>query len=203
LLVGALRDPAPIGDVVQEFLSDDSLVIVARPAHPLMARTDLALTDLAAYPFVVSTEGTPTRAAFDRPFRAAQVAPVSLVETGSMILMRELLQRTDNIGCISGLQVQAEVASGAFWIVPLPLGQTAHPIGMTRRAGWLPTKAQQEFIDAVRATLRDEAPRPLTPNLWAEMMTRATVPKDAVDPLSSTNRVGDSRSKGRRRGRSA
>ena len=162
-LVGALRDPAPIGDVVQEFLFDDSLVMVARPLHPLMARADLTLTDLAAHPFVVSTEGTPTRAAFDRLFRTAQIAPVSLVETGSMILMRELLQRSDDIGCISRLQVQAEVTSGALGVLPLPLLQTTRPIGLTRRADWLPTKAQQEFLDALKATLRNEDPSPVTP----------------------------------------
>lgn len=157
-LVGALRDPPPISDVVQEFLFDDSLVMVARPLHPLMARADLTLTDLANFPFVVSTEGTPTRAAFDRLFRTAQLTPVSLVETGSMILMREVLQRSDDIGCISRLQVQAEVASGALGVLPLPLVQTARPIGLTRRADWLPTKAQQEFLVALKDILRDEDP---------------------------------------------
>ena len=155
-LIGALRDPPPPGEVVQEFLFDDSLVMVAAPTHPLMTAPGLTLADLAAYPFVVSTQGTPTRAAFDRLFDEARVGPASLVETGSMILMRELLRRTHDIGCISRLQVQAEVASGALAVLPLPLPQTARPIGLTRRADWMPTLAQQEFIKALKASLAED-----------------------------------------------
>ena len=156
-LIGALRDPAPLGDIVQEFLFDDILVMVAAPTHPLHATQGLILANLAAYPFVVSTEGTPTRAAFDRLFSEARLRPASLVETGSMILMRELLQRSDNIGCISRLQVQAEVASGALSVLPLVLPQTVRPIGLTRRADWMPTLAQQEFIKTLKASLADDA----------------------------------------------
>ncbi len=156
-LIGALRDPAPLGDIVQEFLFDDILVMVAAPTHPLHATQGLILANLAAYPFVVSTEGTPTRAAFDRLFAEARLRPVSLVETGSMILMRELLRRSDNIGCISRLQVQAEVASGALSVLPLVLPQTVRPIGLTRRADWMPTLAQQEFIKTLKASLADDA----------------------------------------------
>ena len=156
-LIGALRDPAPLGDIVQEFLFDDILVMVAAPTHPLHATQGLILANLAAYPFVVSTEGTPTRAAFDRLFAEARLRPVSLVETGSMILMRELLRRSDDIGCISRLQVQAEVASGALSVLPLVLPQTVRPIGLTRRADWMPTLAQQEFIKTLKASLADDA----------------------------------------------
>lgn len=155
-LVGALRDPAPIGDVEQEPLFDDTLVMVARNGHPLMSSRRLTITQLADYPFVVATEATPTRVAFDRLFREAGVAPASLVETGSMILMRELLRRSDHIGCISLLQVQAEVQSGAIGALPISLRQTTRAIGLTRRVGWVPTTTQQEFLDDLRAALRED-----------------------------------------------
>jgi DNA-binding transcriptional LysR family regulator len=73
-----------------------------------------------------------------------------------MILMRELLRRSDHIGCISRLQVQAEVRSGAIAELPIPLPQTTRPIGITRRTGWLATKAQREFLDDLRTALRED-----------------------------------------------
>lgn len=155
-LLGALRDPAPIGDVEQHALFKDILVMVARRGHPLAKARRLGLGQLAAHPFVVATEGTPTRAAFDRLFRTAGVAPVSLVETGSMILMRELLQLSDHIGCISRLQVQAEIRSGALVTLPIPLAQTARAIGITRRTGWGPTKAQAEFLEDLSVAISEE-----------------------------------------------
>lgn len=151
-LVGALRDPAPIGDIAQQPLFDDSLVMVARRDHPLMGRSRVTVEDLAAYPCVVATAHTPTRRYFDRLFAPlGSGAPISIVETGSMILMRELLRVSDHIGCISRLQVSAEIDLGLIAELPIELEGSARPIGLTVRAGWVPTKAQAEFLEDLRA----------------------------------------------------
>jgi DNA-binding transcriptional LysR family regulator len=151
-LIGALRDPAPIGDIVQERLFDDGLLFVARKDHPILANAQPGLTDLFAYPIVVATEGTPTRRAFDG-LSARFGPPPSLVETGSMILMRELLRLSDHLGCISQLQIEAEIGLGALAKVPVDLADTRRAIGLTLRSDWLPTQAQAEFL----ADLRDTA----------------------------------------------
>ena len=148
-LIGALRDPAPIGDIVQVPLFDDRLQIVARSGHPALDLPNPTLTDLMAYPFVVSPEGAPARTAFDRITSRAGHPP-SLVETGSMVLMRELLQISDHLGCISQTQIAAEVRLGALVPVPVDLADTTRPIGLTHRADWLPTRAQGEFLEDLR-----------------------------------------------------
>jgi DNA-binding transcriptional LysR family regulator len=150
-LIGALRDPAPIGDIVQERLFDDGLLFVARKEHPVLLQDQPDLTDLFTYPIVVATEGTPTRRAFDG-LSAQFGPPPSLVETGSMILMRELLRLSDHLGCISQLQIEAEIGFGALVQVPVDLADTRRPIGLTFRADWLPTRAQAEFLHDLRDT---------------------------------------------------
>jgi len=147
-LIGALRDPVPIADVVQERLFDDSLVIVARPGHPVLQGRPPPLSELLAHPFVVSVAGSPGRIAFDA-LTAAHGRPVSLVETGSMIVMRELLALSDHLGCISRLQIEAEVRLGAVRRVDMDLPNSIRPIGTTRRIGWVPTRAQATFLSAV------------------------------------------------------
>lgn len=156
-LIGALRDPAPIGDIVQEPLFQDGLDIVARPDHPALALVRPRLADLLAYPFVVGTEGAPGRLIFDR-ITAPLGAPPSLVETGSMILMRELLRVSDHLGCISHLQIEAEIGLGAVVRIPLDLTDTRRPIGLTRRADWLPTLAQADFLEDLRAVSAELSP---------------------------------------------
>lgn len=121
---------------------------------PALRRGRPATADLARFPFVVSTEGTPTRRAFDRLFKRAGCRPQSLIETGSMILMRELLRISDHIGCISRLQVEAELALGAMTVLPFAMDETVRPIGLTLRSGWVPTAAQQDFLDALRSVAR-------------------------------------------------
>lgn len=73
-MVGALRDPVPIDDVVQEALFEDTLVILAGRGHPQLD-TALDVARLAAFPWLVTRENTPSRTQFDAMFDAAGVAP--------------------------------------------------------------------------------------------------------------------------------
>ncbi len=156
-LIGALRDPAPIGDIVQDRLFDDGLLFVARRDHPILSQEPARLAQVFAHPVVVATEGTPTRRAFDA-LAATHGTPPSLVETGSMILMRELLRISDHLGCISRLQIAAEIGLGVLAPVPVDLTDTLRPIGLTLRRDWLPTRAQAAFLADLRAVAA-EGPR--------------------------------------------
>jgi len=152
LIIGALRDPAPIGDIEQQPLFDDGLVVVARRDHPLIGGPPPTLADLARYPWVVPIELAPTRRYCDRLFAPlGDAAPKSLVETGSIVLMRELLRVSDHVGCISRLQIAAEIDHGHIAEVPFALEGSSRPIGLTIRSGWVPTRAQAEFLDDLRA----------------------------------------------------
>ncbi|RAI02366.1 LysR family transcriptional regulator [Acuticoccus sediminis] len=147
VLVGALRDPPPIDDVVEEALFDDRLAVIARKDHPAAA-TPLTPDVLAEWPWVVPRHGTPTRAQFDAYFGTRK--PSSIIESGSVILMRELLARSDHLGCISRLQAEAEIDKGLVAALPVDLPGT-RPIGLTLRRDWSPTRAQDEFLDALRS----------------------------------------------------
>lgn len=148
ILIGALRDTPPAEDVIQKPLFQDDLMIVARPGHPVLENP----ASLACYPFVVGLAGTPGRQAFDR-LMAGFGTPPSLIETGSMILMREILAITNHLGCISRLQIAAEIRLGAVVPVPVPMQGTSRIIGLTMRSDWLPTRAQSAFLDAIEAEL--------------------------------------------------
>lgn len=153
-LVGALRNPAPIGDVVQRPLFEDELIIVCGKDHPLRRGTPPAsVADIAGFPWVVAAEGTPTRQVFTRLVETQGLAPRSLIETGSMVLMRELLQVSDHLGFISRLQIEPDLDLGAVHELAVPLPDTFRPIGLTLRDGWSPTRAQQEFLDELEAVV--------------------------------------------------
>jgi len=147
-LIGALRTPAPIGDVEQTPLFDDTLAIVAGPHHPLVGRTDIAVGDLLRYPWAVAAAGTPTRDHFDQMFTGTGLkAPESIVETASLILIRELLFNSDHLGCVSALQAEAEIEAGRLARIDFKLSDTARQIGITTRRGWKPTRSQGKLIE--------------------------------------------------------
>lgn len=152
-LIGALRDPPPIDDVVQEKLFDDTLVLLAGPDHPLHGQPLPSPVDLAKWPWLVTREGTPTRGLFERVFTQAGVAlPNGLIETGSVILMREMVQDNHHIACVSRAQAEGEIGRGLVNILAEDFGGARRPIGLTLREGWEPTPAQAQMLAAVRST---------------------------------------------------
>ncbi|KJS09189.1 MAG: LysR family transcriptional regulator [Hoeflea sp. BRH_c9] len=149
-LIGALRNPAPIGDIEQTPLFDDTLAIVAGPDHPLAGKSGLGVEDLINYPWAVAAAGTPTRDHFERMFSSAGLkTPESIVETASLILIRELLASSDHLGCVSALQAEAEIKAGRIARINFELSDTARPIGITTRRGWKPTPSQAKLIELV------------------------------------------------------
>ncbi len=151
LLIGALRHPAPIEDVTQDRLFDDGLVLLAGQSHPLRQKT-VTLRDLAAHPWLVPRAGTPSRQQFDAMFADGGLLPPSgLTETGSVILMREMLADGAHLACISQAQARSDLAHGLVHALEFRVPGPARPIGLTQRLGWRPTPAQADFIAALRA----------------------------------------------------
>lgn len=146
-LIGALREPAPIADVEESVLFHDTVVIVAGKDHPLIGRRDITREELASFPWVVSLKDTPIRQHFDALFDGCASPPQSIVESGSLILMRELISDSDYLGFISGGQARAEIDRALVRALDFDLTHTRRPIGLTKRSGWLPTAAQKEFLD--------------------------------------------------------
>lgn len=152
LLIGALRDPLPIGDIVQEPLFDDPLAVVARPGHPLFSHKGaLTPAELGRWPWVVPRRGTPTRSHFEALFHEAGMAvPDAVVETGSVILIRGLLENSDRLTLISLHQIRHEMQWGLLSPLPLDLSRSARPIGLTVRKDWRPTATQGRFLTLLR-----------------------------------------------------
>ncbi|PWC35587.1 LysR family transcriptional regulator [Azospirillum sp. TSO22-1] len=153
VLIGALRDPLPIEDVVQEPLFEDPIAVAARAFHPLSRKGKVTLDDLAACQWVVPRRGTPTRDRFETLLGGR--ATRGLVETSSQILVRGLLLGSDRLTFISAHQIRHEHELGLLVTLPVDLPGTERPIGLTMRRGWRPTPTQQLFIDFLREAGRN------------------------------------------------
>ncbi|MBF9030877.1 LysR family transcriptional regulator [Rhodobacterales bacterium HKCCE3408] len=159
VIFGAMRDPLPIADIVQEPLFSDHLTVVARPGHPLAGAGTVPLDRLGHHAWAVPRPGTPSRAQFDEAFdRRGMSLPQGVVECGSILLMRELLVRSDMLGCISGQQAGAELQRGLLVRIDVGVDWPARAIGLTHRAGWVPTAAQALLLDEIRAAAPAQPP---------------------------------------------
>lgn len=150
-IIGALRDPLPIGDVIQEPLFADHLAMLARPGHPLAHERDIPLDVLVRHPWIVPHPGTPSREQFDALFEQHGMSlPDSIIECGSVLLMRELLLKSDILGCISGQQAEADVRNRLLVPLRTTIDWPGRSIGVTYRSDWIPTFAQGLLLDEVR-----------------------------------------------------
>jgi LysR family transcriptional regulator, regulator for genes of the gallate degradation pathway len=150
LLIGALRYPAPIEDVVQERLFDDSLVLLAGVGHPLLTRP-VTPEALVEHPWLMPRAGTPSRLQFDKMFAARGLTVQGVTETGSVILMREMLGDGHHLACISQAQASGELTRGLVHALDFVVPGPPRPIGLTLRQGWRPTPAQEALLTALRA----------------------------------------------------
>lgn len=155
VMVGALRQPPPVEDVVETALFSDPLAVVVRKGHPLTGTRKPSIEMLARQSWVLPAPGTPTRQHFERIFTdKGLAAPEPAVEASSLIAVRGLLLENDMATLISRHQVRYEETAGLLESVKLDLGDTARPIGITTRANWVPTRLQGEFIAILREVCR-------------------------------------------------
>ena len=150
-IIGALREPIPAEDIVQERLFSDPLAIVAAHNHPLVGKAALTLEDALAYPWVAPPKNTPAgRYLFEKlQIQERKKTPVRAVSS-SLVFLRGLLAQGEYLTIISRHQISEEVRQGLLVPLPIALNNSERPIGITFRKDWRPTETQSKFVDLLR-----------------------------------------------------
>ena len=156
-IIGALRDPPPADDVIQETLFQDPLSIVVGANHPLLKRKSPSLKDTLNYPWIAPPRATPTGTYLYDTLKIPEAAntPVRIVSS-SLILLRGLMMQKDYITIMSSKQIEVEHDQGLLFPLPIELTDSARSIGLTFRIGWKPTATQNRFIDLIRDEFRND-----------------------------------------------
>jgi len=146
MMIGALRHPLVEPDLTQAPLFEDEPIIVARHDHPLAGtRPDLAA--LGRHPWILPGRGAPVRDSWEAMFAEGGVpAPPVPVESGSVMIIRQVLIESDFLTLVSPDQVSVELE--ARWLTSLGTVPSGfhRVIGVTTRASWRPTAVQAEFL---------------------------------------------------------
>jgi len=156
LIIGALRGPS--AGVNETALFTDHLAVIARADHPLKGQA--SLSDAFRYPFVLSRQGTPNRAIYERyAAEFGTTANRGYIETGSHVAARGVLLGSDHLALLSPLQVAAELKAGLLVDLGIALDHDERQIGVTVLKSAQPTQLQQHFLDRLSNYCRT-LPRP-------------------------------------------
>jgi DNA-binding transcriptional LysR family regulator len=158
ILIGALRDPAPSADVLQEHLFDDPLAIVVRARHPLAQRQRVTPPALGQYQWIAPRAGSPLRVHFDALLASTgRQLPGPPLECNSMAAARAFLLESDHVMLLSAHQIHYEMQAGLLVALPHPAGDVVRSIGLTLRRNWRPTTTQQKLLETLRRNARAAA----------------------------------------------
>jgi DNA-binding transcriptional LysR family regulator len=150
-LIGALRQPPPAADVVEDTLFEQPLAVVVRPGHPLLAESNPSAEQLAQLDWIAPPRLAPTRRFLDAFCeRIGITAAANVIECSSLVATRGLLRHSDRAALLSPLQVREDVASGQLALLVDSLPDSGRAIGVTVRDNWRPTRVQAEFDGILR-----------------------------------------------------
>ncbi|MEO7787408.1 MAG: LysR family transcriptional regulator [Sphingomicrobium sp.] len=147
LMIGALRSEETAG-LVQRALLEDRLAVLGRAGHPLAGKAAPSLDDYARFGWIVGQAGTPLREQMAALFVGRDLPPTP-IECGSVMVIRGVLQDSDLLTLLSPDQVRLEMAAGVLAQIGPPLAKGMRTIGVSTRAGWRPTRAQQRFVELI------------------------------------------------------
>lgn len=160
LVFGALRAPPPFTDLVEEDLFDDPYAIVCRRGHPLAGLSHVDPHALAGSEWVFPTQGLPRRAVLNDMLAVWKIAPNVQIETSCLSTIVALLTSSDRLSLLSRWHIALDGHADLARVEGLTLAHPRRSVGLTTRAGWLPTPFQQAFLEELRsAAIRSGAAR--------------------------------------------
>jgi DNA-binding transcriptional LysR family regulator len=152
ILMGALRAPPPVADLLEERLFEDPYAIVCRRGHPLLGQKDVHAHDLAPYEWIFPSEGLPRRAVLNAFLKRTKLPHVVQFETSCEATISALLTTSDRISILSRRHIELDGHQALAFIDGLDVAHAPRYVGLTYRASWLPTPFQSAFLKEIRTS---------------------------------------------------
>ncbi|HWG01841.1 MAG TPA: LysR substrate-binding domain-containing protein [Trebonia sp.] len=151
--VGRMAEPAMMQGVSFELLYVESLTVVARAGHPLLAAGAGSVSPLAllGFPLVIPETGTAPRHDAEGFFAALGITmPTGYTETQSVSVARTLTLSSDAVWITPRRAAAFDIDTG--WLRPLnvPVPSGGEPVGLLRRSAAEPDELAEQLMDILR-----------------------------------------------------
>jgi len=139
--------------------SQEELVIVVPPDHPLTTKKRISPQDLAKEPLIMKERGSGTRKRVNKLFEQHQCTPNTLMETSNNEFIKQLIQRREGVSILVKACVAAEIKEGKLALLRL----TGQRIYLDVSFAYLknqPLSAPARAFEKILKKLRSEDMRP-------------------------------------------
>ncbi len=146
-----MADPEMMAGLSFELLYVEPLALIVRPGHPLVATGKVSLSEVIAYPIVVSTRGTIPRHNTESYFQSRGLKiPSNCIETLSVSLARQIVRQSEAVWFAPAGAVRADFVDGALTRLAVPTEGTEEPVGLMQRSGGAPGAPALAFMEVLR-----------------------------------------------------
>lgn len=143
-------------ELAHDRLFSESGAVVARAAHPLARRRQLATADLDGARWILPRRRELERVAFDDLFLAQGLEPpTAAIETTSAVLMKSVVMHSDHLTYIPRELIHWEERAGQLVALKVAGMEWERRVGITRRRRGSLSPAGRLVIDAVKAVARE------------------------------------------------
>ena len=131
-------------------LAPEPLCLVTGSQHPLAGASEVTLSELGSWPWVIYPTGTPMRVRVEKAFvEAGMQTPENTVETVSLQTTMQLLQTTPVVAMLAESMVEPEIQAGRLMRLALPFPLVLADYGVITRRNESPQWSAKAFIDAL------------------------------------------------------
>jgi LysR family transcriptional regulator, transcriptional activator of the cysJI operon len=135
---------------------EDKLMVVMPPTHPLASKAKVAMSAVAALPFIAFDREAPTRKGIDRLFRDKGFELHPTMEMDNVETIKRAVELGLGVSVLPMPTVQHELATGTLVAKPFAEGSYTRPIGILVRKGKYLARSSQAVLDSFKVAAKDE-----------------------------------------------
>lgn len=127
--------------------SQEELVFILSPEHPLAVKKTVSLKDLKNEPIIMKEIGSGTRKLVNGLFEKSGIIPSILMETSNTEFIKQLVQRGDGLSFVVREAVATELAEGKLATVPIEGKKIYLDVSIAYLKGQRLSPSAQAFLD--------------------------------------------------------
>jgi DNA-binding transcriptional LysR family regulator len=141
-----------------DVFSEDDLVLICHPNHPLARRHSVKLVELGGQKLIAFEPDLPTRKVIDRHLREYNVQIEHTMEFDNIETVKRAVEIESGISIVPRNTVRQEVESGVLAMVPISEPRMVRPLGIISRRSRQRSPAQKAFLTSLMAAYRTTRP---------------------------------------------
>lgn len=151
--LGLVAFPTHKKNLKVESFKKDRLVVITSPDHPLAAKTELDLEELADCKFIGFEPDIPTRRAVDKHFREAGIDPKPIMEFDNIETVKRAVEIDAGVSIVPRATVEQEVKAGSLKALEFKGKPFHRPLGMIYKSGRVLSPALKRFLKTLKENI--------------------------------------------------